>query len=200
MFQPKFTKVKVIVSRRIKIRKKVRQFVATLHPSSPGDRQKDPRTCLVETLVDQEKRGSEKKEREDFCTVYPTNNALSISFRQIVNKHRLSIQIGAKRVWNVYTLQLSYNFAHHSWWLGNRIPPPRLPFLQLLLANCLDTSFPDWCKEEEGKGILERTMMTYPFFAKKNPPSFLLPNCLSYFFQKHNFCLFIFLFPVERVY
>ncbi len=60
----------------------------------------------------------------------PTNNALLINFllssdaEIFVSKHRLSIQIGAKRakkrVCNVYVFRLGFHFAHHCWWLGSR--------------------------------------------------------------------------------
>ena len=68
--------------------------------------------------------------------VYPTNNAILIKFRPsstaeiFVNKHRLSVQIGAKigakkRVCNLYvlttTFQLSFHFARHRWWLGSQL-------------------------------------------------------------------------------
>ncbi len=41
--------------------------------------------------------------------------------RNFVNKHRLNIQIAAKRqkrVCNVYVFQLSFHSAYHHWWLG----------------------------------------------------------------------------------
>ncbi len=45
--------------------------------------------------------------------------------RNFVNKHRLIIQIGAKRattgVCNVYVFRLSFHFACHHWWLGGII-------------------------------------------------------------------------------
>ncbi len=57
-----------------------------------------------------------------------TNNALLINFRLssdaeiLLIKHRLSMQIGAKRAkkraCNVYIFQLSSLSAYHLWWLG----------------------------------------------------------------------------------
>ncbi len=58
----------------------------------------------------------------------PTNNALSTKFllssdaEIVVDKHRLSMQVGTqtceKRMCNVHIFRLGFHFAHHRWWLG----------------------------------------------------------------------------------
>ncbi len=73
----------------------------------------------------QDSRGSQDEEG-DLVPVpnhqQRTLHKLPTTLQNIVNNHRLSIQIGAKRA-KTCTFRLSFNFARHRWWLGTRCKP-----------------------------------------------------------------------------